>query len=226
MTPNPSDLAALVKRHHDRGVAGATPSRMIVDAIDADGLVLVRSVRSGAIPEGPYERLSSVGRLAPGDRVWVEPSIGTTGRPTYVVADKVGVDLAGPSCASGGKSQSEADGTGEWTDTTTWRTAMTLGPDDGAKALSLGPGLWTVRAVGGLAIRHSTGSPAWVVEIDGDTGTGRSLYVVTEMQMVDDAIATGVAGGRVVTVKVRYRPANPGTAYARNPWVMVTATRE
>jgi len=46
------------------------------------------------------------------------------------------------------------------------------------------------------------------------------------MQMVDDATATGVTGGRTVTVRVQYKSSDPGTAFARNPWAMAVATRQ
>lgn len=218
MTPNPSDLAALLKRSADVNLAAATPSRMIVDSVDADGLVLVKSVRAGAVAEGPYERLARAGTLQPGDAVLVQPVVGTNGRGTMVVVDKLGPPSAGPSTVVATGSQSVADTTST-TDTVAYQTAITVN-------IALGEGTWSIGAVGGLLIRHSVGSANWLVEIDGNAGTARSLFITTEMQMVDDHNRSGVAGDRTVAVKVRYRGSDPGTTSARNPWAMVVATRE
>jgi len=215
----PSDLAALIRDHTVRQASRATPTKMIVDSIEPDGLVNVRGVRAGSIAEGPYQPLASVGALAAGDAVWVEPDIGTTGAATYVIADKITSGAGGgPSVVTATRSQSVAD-TESTTGTVVYVTAVTAD-------VVLGAGTWTIAAVGGLAIRHTAGSANWAVEIDGVLGTGRSLFVQTEMQMVDDHTATGVAGGRTVTVKVRYKGSDPGTTSARNPWLMVVATRQ
>ena len=219
-THNPSDLAALVRDAQHRGLAGATPSRMVVDSVDSAGLVLVKSVRSGAIAEGPYQQLAHVGALSPGDMVQLTPEVGTTGAMTYVVSGRYGGGAAGASTtvvtAVGSANTAAVESVTSQTD---YATAL-------AVDLVLPAGTWTVAAVGGLAIRHSAGSANWRIEIDGIGGTGRSLYVATEMQMVDDAIATGVTGGRTVLIRVQYKSSDPGTAYARNPWVMATASRQ
>jgi len=104
---------------------------------------------------------------------------------------------------------------------------MTLGTADGSRALVLPTGTWTVRAVGGLAVYHSAGDAAWRIQIDGrDDNSGHALSVTSELSAVDDATVSGVAGGRTVPVRVQYRSAAGGTAFGRNPWVWVVATRE
>ena len=114
--------------------------------------------------------------------------------------------------------QSSADTTST-TSTTTLQTACTT-------TLNLPIGSWTLKAVGGCQFTHSSsGTVLFQVTIASTGGTARSMTFNNSVygHGVDNAEVGGLSGS--VTISLDYRCSTAGTTSARNPWLLIIATR-
>jgi hypothetical protein len=115
-------------------------------------------------------------------------------------------------------SQSTADTTST-TSTSVLQTAATT-------SVNLPTGTWTIKAIGGCQFTHSANATAlFQVTVGGTSGTARSMTFSSTVYMmaIDNAEVSSLSG--TVTVALEYRSSTAGTTSARNPWLMIIATR-
>jgi len=116
----------------------------------------------------------------------------------------------------GSQSTSDAAST---TSTVNYSTAMTL-------SCALGEGTWTVRSVASVQLIHSAGGNVnWQTNIDGVAGTERTLQANASAYAT--FLTTNEVTGRTgtINVTVRFKSSAAGTTSARNPMLLVIATR-
>ena len=105
-------------------------------------------------------------------------------------------------------------------------TASTVTYSDAATlALTLPTGTWSVTAVGGLSLLNLGGNSDLRIDINGTAGAAQTLDATIEEMFVDNAVVAGISGGGSINIKVQFKSNAAGTTNARNPWLMVIATR-
>lgn len=110
--------------------------------------------------------------------------------------------------------------TASTTSTTTMQTAMTA-------SVTLGDGIWNVQVIGGCQLTHSAnGAAAWQASIGGSAGAARSgaMNSSTYGSAMAHATASSVTGSSV-SCGIEFRSSAAGTTSARNPWIIIVATR-
>lgn len=212
-----------ITRATARAVGRAMPFRATVTA-QAAGLVEIRRVDSTAADNRKYARVAGFA-LADGDVVLCanldgEPVVIGKVQIAAPASHALDVPLVVPSINTPvtAVDTSTSATVGSTTNTATYQDAMTT-------AVTLPIGSWTVRAIGGLLISHSAGQANIRIDINGSVGTARTLGSLTTEKMVVDEHSAGVTGGGSIDVKVTYKCQDAGTAVARNPWVVIIATR-
>lgn len=153
--------------------------------------------------------------LSGGARVALRAEL-MTGLP-LLVGEAIEIDQLPDFLTVGVQAQSSAD-TSSTTSTVTYAQGQVL-------SLTLPVGTWNVKAVGGLLLRNTGGNANYLVSIDGDNGTQRTLSLATEMMVVDDHELGGIAGNRSINIGVWYKSSAAGTSSARGPWAMAVARR-
>lgn len=95
--------------------------------------------------------------------------------------------------------------------------------------IALDIGKWTVWAIGGVSLTHSSGgSSAVTVQIDGVEGDANVVNGVPSSggkYLWADHTEVDVEGEQTITVRVRYRSNSSGTTAAQNPAILVGAWR-
>jgi hypothetical protein len=218
------DYVAQLWDLHNRNVRSSVASgslrRMVVDAVEADGTVIVREVGTNDVHDEPYQALASPSPYAAGDYVIVGEVMGRgpESSSTRIVIGKAGVNS--PSTISDAKSQATSD-----TPTTTnippaaFVNAITL-------PLVLPAGTWTVSAQGSVLMSHSVNQASFRLEIDGQFSNTHTLSMVTEERFSAAFSRSGVTGGRTINVRVQFQSFTAGTTSARNPMISAVAVRQ
>lgn len=92
--------------------------------------------------------------------------------------------------------------------------------------VSLGTGMWSVHAQGGLNLRNSNGAAGQMqVNIDGNEGTIRTLGL--DINVMTMCVSEHQLAGRTgtINVTVRFKSSTSGTTFANNPWLIIIARR-